>query len=144
MFMNALLVLIAFGATLGGSQGASPGGQSAEAIVLGTWEGESECMVAGSPCRNEHVIYEITRDEKAGGEKMDGYKVVNGKKDFMGTLQCRYNADKKNLSCGGGNPRMKDDWQYFVSGDTMQGTLVVGEERTLYRKIRLKRKGGKT
>jgi predicted RNA-binding protein len=101
-------------------------------------------MVAGSPCRDEHVIYEIARDEKSAGEKIDAYKVVGEQKEFMGTLQCRYNADKNNLSCSGGNPQKKGDWEFVVSGDTMRGTLVIGEERTLYRRVSVKRKGGKT
>jgi hypothetical protein len=141
--MDALLVTIALGTMLG-SPGASQLRAGADSAVIGTWEGESRCTVTNSPCHDEHVIYEIARHEKTGAEKMDAYKVVDGQKQFMGTLQCRYNADKKNLSCGGGNPRKKDDWEYFVSGDTMQGTLVIGDERTLYRKISVKRKAGKS
>ena len=119
------------------------GSQNEDSAVVGVWEGESKCTVAGSPCRDEHVIYEIARDEKTGGQKIDAYKVVNREKQFMGTLSCQYHAEKKNLSCSGGNPQMKSDWEYFVSGDTIEGTLVIGDERTLYRKISLKRKGEK-
>jgi hypothetical protein len=107
--------------------------------VLGVWEGESVCQVANSPCRDEHVIYEISRN--GNGERIDAFKVVNGEKLFMGALRCQYHRDKKTLSCDGGNPRMRGDWEFFVSGDTMQGTLVIGEEKTLYRKVTVKRNG---
>ena len=142
--MDALLIMIALGAMIGSPSAAFEAAPNADSAVIGTWEGESKCTVANSPCHDEHVIYEIARDEKTGGEKIDAYKVVNGEKQFMGTLECRYNADKKNLSCDGGNPQRRADWEFFVSGDTMQGTLVVGDEKTLYRKISVKRKGGKS
>jgi hypothetical protein len=141
--MGAFLTLIAFSVVMGSSPGAS-GGASADSAVIGTWEGESKCMVAGSPCHDEHVIYEIARNGKTGGEKIDAYKVVNGEKQFMGAIECRYNPDKKNLSCGGGNAQKKSDWEYFVSGDAMEGTLVIGDDKTLYRKISLKRKSAKS
>jgi len=89
------------------------------------------------------VIYEIMRDEKTGREKIDMYKVVDHEKEFMGTLECIYKAEKANLSCGGGNPQKKGDWEYFVSGDTMRGSVVVGNDRTLYRKIVVNRTPGR-
>jgi hypothetical protein len=141
--MDSLLLLITLGAVMGGSAGAFEGSSSPDSVVVGTWEGESKCAVADSPCHDEHVIYEIARNDKTGGEKIDAYKVVNGEKQFMGSLECRYNAVKKSLNCSGGNSRKKADWEYFVSGDTMTGTLVTGDEKTLYRKISLKRKSGK-
>lgn len=127
---------------IGGCAQSSYGQQKEDSAVVGTWEGDAKCMVAGSPCHDDHVIYEIARDEKTGGLKTDAYKVVNSEKQLMGTLSCKYNPEKKNLSCSGGNPQMKGDWEYFVSGDTIEGTLVIGDERKLYRKISLKRKSG--
>lgn len=140
--MKALLTIIALGAMIGGCAQSSYGEQKEDYAVVGTWEGDAKCMVAGSPCHDEHVIYEIARDEKAGGLKTDAYKVVNGEKQLMGTLSCKYNAEKKNLSCSGGNPQLKADWEYLVSGDTIEGTLVIGDEHKLYRKMSLKRKSG--
>ena len=139
--MRTLLTIVALGAVMSGLVGRLHAQQKEDSAELGTWEGESKCMVAGSPCHDEHVIYEIARDDKTQALKTDAYKIVNGEKQFMGTLSCNYNAEKKNLSCSGGNPRMKSDWEYLITGDTIAGTLVIGEERTLYRKISLKRKG---
>ena len=42
----------------------------------------------------------------------------------MGTLRCDYNPSKKNLN---GTFRNKDydDWEYTLSGDTLEGTLTM-------------------
>src|SRR5664279_3947558 len=70
------------------------------AKILGTWEGESKCMVAGSSCNDEHVIYRVaTIKHVAGKLALHGYKVVHGKLLFMGTLECEYQAEEGKLSC---------------------------------------------
>ena len=127
IFAGALFLPLTFAA---GPLG-SPGDHSE---VLGTWEGESKCTVPDSPCHDEHVIYEIAADKGAsGGLKMDGYKVVNGERVFMGTLRCEYQAAKKALSCTS-RGKDSDDWEYTLSGDTLEGTLTING-KTLFRKI---------
>jgi hypothetical protein len=107
--------------------------------ILGTWEGESQCAVPDSPCHDEHVIYEIAADkDSSSGLKMDGYKLVNGERQFMGTLRCEYEAAKKNLACTS-RGKNNDDWEYTLSGPTLQGTLTINAGKTLYRKITVKR-----
>jgi hypothetical protein len=109
--------------------------------ILGTWEGESKCTIRDSPCHDEHVIYEIApeKDKSASNPlKLDGYKVVNGERQFMGTLRCDYYPAKKNLSCTFRGKNF-DDWQYTLSGLTLQGTLTTDAGKTLYRKIIVKR-----
>ncbi len=108
--------------------------------VLGVWEGESTCTIRDSPCRDEHVIYEIAPDPQAPSDrkiKVDGFKVVNGEKQFMGTLHCKYAAPT--LSCTG-NTAHDDLWTFTVEGNTMTGELRIDKERKLYRKIRVARK----
>jgi hypothetical protein len=73
--MRRLLPCIAFVACFG----AMASGARDLAEVAGTWEGESSCQVANSPCHDEHVIYEIA-EEKEGKAKIEGYKIVNGEK----------------------------------------------------------------
>jgi hypothetical protein len=111
--------------------------------VLGTWEGESICTIPDSPCKNEHVIYEIAEDEKsAGGLKTDAYKVVGGEKQFMGTLACGYDASAKTMKCTFTGNGRKNEWEFHVRGTSMDGTLVLDEDRKLYRKVCVKRKSG--
>jgi len=139
MGILGVAMLLSLQGAAGGAQ-AKPSGGAAE--VVGTWEGESKCTVPDSPCKDEHVIYEIAEDEKAPGRlTMKADKVVNGERQYMGTVNCEYHADKKNLSCSG-QTRHKDDWEYTICGDTMTGTLKIGEEKTLYRKISVKKKSG--
>ena len=109
------------------------------AEILGTWEGESKCTVPSSPCRDEHVVYEIATEKTATSSlKLDGYKIVNGERQFMGTLRCDYNPSKKNLSCTF-RGKDYDDWEYTLSGDILQGTLTMDGGKTLYRRISVKR-----
>jgi hypothetical protein len=109
--------------------------------ILGTWEGGSKCTIPDSPCHDEHVIYEISpeKDKPASAPlKMDGYKVVNGERIFMGTLHCDYDSARKNLSCTSRGKNF-DDWQYTLSGFTLQGTLTTDAGKTLYRRITVKK-----
>jgi hypothetical protein len=109
------------------------------AEILGTWEGESKCMVPSSPCRDEHVVYEIALEKTATASlKLDGYKIVNGERQFMGTLRCNYDASRKNLSCTF-RGKDYDDWEYTLSDDTLQGTLTMDGGKTLYRRMSVKR-----
>ncbi len=109
------------------------------AEILGTWEGESKCTVPSSPCHDEHVVYEIAAEKTATSSvKLDAYKIMNGERQFMGTLRCDYNPSKKNLSCTF-RGKDYDVWEYTLSGDTLQGTLRIDGGKTLYRRISVKR-----
>jgi D-xylose transport system substrate-binding protein len=54
--MLALLVLVPL---------AQPQSSKQLAAVLGSWEGESKCMVADPPCQDEHVLYQVSTDNNA-------------------------------------------------------------------------------
>ena len=105
-----------------------------KSVVIGTWEGESKCTVPESPCHDEHVIYTITAgpgDELTS--KAD--KVVNGERQYMGSLPCRYDSAAKRLTCVTEGAR-RGDWVFIVSGNTMTGTLTLRKEGQLYRRSR--------
>jgi hypothetical protein len=53
--------------------------------ISGTWEGTSLCQVKPSPCHDEHVVYEI-RLTAAQHYRLDAYKIVAGRKLFMGPV----------------------------------------------------------
>ena len=113
-------------------------GQSAKqlATVLGSWEGESKCMVADSPCHDEHVLYQISTDRKDPDHlNLDAYKIVDGAPDFMGTLACQYHAKQGALSCTGNTSR-QDDWEFHVFGESMSGSLKI-EGGKPYRRLAL-------
>ncbi len=115
-------------------------GQSAKqlAAVLGSWEGESKCMVADSPCHDEQVLYQISTDRKDPDRlNLDAYKIVDGAPDFMGTLACQYHAKQGSLSCSG-NTSKQDDWEFHIFGESMAGRLTI-EGGRLYRTVKLHR-----
>ncbi len=105
---------------------------------LGSWEGESLCTVPDSPCHDEHVVYEIKPDSKMQGNILnDMYKIVNGEKLFMGTLNCSWKDTESVLTC---HYRADDEWSFKITGNEMKGTLHIKAERQLYRKISVTKK----
>lgn len=107
--------------------------------VIGSWEGESKCMVANSPCRDEHVLLQVAEDKKDPFQlNMDAYKIIDGAPDFMGTLTCHYESKAGALSCTSSN-KDNDDWEFHVMGDSMSGRLLVDAGKTLYRRMTLHR-----
>lgn len=116
-----------------------PQAAPAAGALTGSWEGESKCTVPDSPCHDEHVVYRIAADKKNPAQlSIDADKIVNGSPRFMGTIVCQYHADQATLSCTGNTPK-QDDWEFHVSGDTMTGTLTIGPEKQLYRRITVRK-----
>jgi hypothetical protein len=106
--------------------------------IEGTWEGESKCTVPDSPCHDEHVVYEVKADAKAADHfTIDAYKIVSGERDFMGTLDCHSPEQPGVLRCIGRRP--DDVWLFNVSGNAMSGTLTMGPEKQLFRRVRVTR-----
>jgi hypothetical protein len=107
--------------------------------LIGTWEGESRCTIPTSPCTNEHVIYKIAADKSGIGKaRLDTFKIVNGKQELVGTLDCTYRAGEI-LDCTS-NSSKTDRREFRVAHDRMIGSLVVGDNRTLYRRLGLRKK----
>ncbi|HTS08317.1 MAG TPA: hypothetical protein VMP68_22290 [Candidatus Eisenbacteria bacterium] len=103
--------------------------------VIGSWEGDSKCTVANSPCQDEHVLLQVSQDRKDPFQlNLDAYKIIDGAPDFMGTLSCHYESKAGVLSCTSSN-RDKDDWEFHVMGNSMAGRLLV--DKTLYRRLTL-------
>ncbi len=125
-------------AVLGLATGLTVPATDGAAAIVGTWEGESKCTVPNSPCHDEHVVYEIKADPKVTTHySLEAYKVVSGERDFMGTLDCRYPAENGTLRCIGRHP--DDIWSFSVAGGSITGTLTVGAEKQLYRKVAVSR-----
>jgi hypothetical protein len=109
--------------------------QSAAPSVAGAWEGSSLCTVPNSPCHDEHVVYHIKPDAKESARFLiDADKVIDGKEEFMGTIECIFTAEKSELYCD-----TAGDWRFTVKEGTMTGTLNL-KNGTLYRKVSVMRK----
>jgi hypothetical protein len=112
---------------------------ASDKAVLGSWEGDSKCAVADSPCHDEHVLYQITEDKHNFFQlNLDAYKVVEGNPEFIGTLACSFEPKAGVLSCTS-STREKDDWEFHVVGKAMSGRLMIDDGKTLYRRILLHR-----
>ena len=103
-----------------------------QAGVIGTWKGESVCTVRESPCHDEVVVYDVT--EAQGKLQWKAYKIVEGKEEWMGTLQCDHQAANQVAVCS--IPR--GQWEFHADGDSMTGTLKL-TDGTLFRKVSAKR-----
>jgi len=100
--------------------------------VAGTWRGESICMIKDSPCHDEQVIYHITEPDREGKLKIQADKLVNGKPEDMGTIDCTFDSKTSKLTC----PIPRGVFEFAVTESRMTGTLK-HPDGTLYRKISL-------
>jgi len=107
----------------------------------GEWRGDSTCTIKDSPCHDEIVVYEIRRGAQPNMYTLKASKIVSGKREFMGTLECTYESATHVLSCKApDNPN--GTWMFQISGGKqMQGTLVL-EDKRLYRRISVARTKG--
>jgi hypothetical protein len=103
--------------------------------LVGDWKGTSICKANRGVCKDENVVWRIKADGAPNTFTIDGDKIVNGEREFMGTTYCKFDPAKSTLNC---TYRDRDHWDYKVTGDSMKGTLVV-PNGTLYRAIELKK-----
>src|SRR3982751_3388951 len=59
-----------------------------QAPAVGTWRGTSLCLVHPSACRDEVVVYRITRVGTGDSLSIDARKMVNGQEEEMGVIAC--------------------------------------------------------
>lgn len=109
--------------------------------ILGDWEGESVCVDKNRPaCRNEHVVYHVKKkDDEADAVTIAADKIVNGKPEEMGVLECKYDASKSTLTCEFTVNSTHGVFEYRVKGDEMEGTLKLLPAGTLGRRIKVKK-----
>jgi len=105
-----------------------------EAQLIGNWTGDSICLVKNSPCRDEKVIYHITKGSDLNHVIVSADKIVDGKPVNMGALD--YTYDRKNGSLL--NETEGRIWKFIVKGNTIEGTLTL-PDKTVYRRVTLKK-----
>lgn len=109
--------------------------------VVGEWEGESVCVDKNRPaCKNEHVVYHVTRkDGEADAVQLQADKIINGKPEDMGTLDCKHDAEKSTLTCEFTVNGTHGVFEFAVDEDEMNGTLKILPAGTLGRKIHVQK-----
>ena len=125
--MNITLLIIAAFAVSQACTAAS----SAPDEIAGDWTGESICTIKTSPCHDEHVIYHISQPDSNGKLKIDADKVVNGKPEPMGTIDCTFDKKASTLTCPTNNG---GKWEFSVTGNKMEGTLKL-PDGTIFRRV---------
>lgn len=106
--------------------------------VIGTWQGTSTCAEPSSPCTDEQALYRVKPDKNDPDKlTLEAFKMISNRPEHIGNLSCKYAAEEKVLTCYGVK---RDVWSFNVGDRSMDGTVTVGKEKTLYRKISLTKK----
>jgi hypothetical protein len=108
--------------------------------LFGDWTGESKCAGTNPSCHDEIVVYHIFRSKDDPKKITIGAdKIIDGKPDFMGNIECEYDAAKQTLTSEFTIPRTggKGVWLFKIDGDKMDGTLTVFPENEVGRKIKV-------
>lgn len=98
---------------------------------VGTWRGESLCLVRPSACNDEVVVYRITPMKSADSVAFDARKIVRGEEQEMGVLACRLVPPSGQLTC----TMAQGIWHFTVRGDSLTGELRLLDS-TRYREVR--------
>jgi hypothetical protein len=113
--------------------------------VLGDWEGESVCVGRRPACKDEHVVYHITKKEgEADAVTMHADKLIGGKPEEMYVLDFKYDASKNTLTGEFTVNGTHGVFEYTIKGDEMDGTLRILPAGTTGRNIKVRKVPGAT
>jgi hypothetical protein len=108
----------------------------AAASPIGTWRGQSTCLVKASACRDEASVYRATAVAKSQTRvRLAANKIVNGQEVNMGTSDCEYSPATHGLNCPLPNGSTV---RFTLEGDTLNGTMTLADG-TPWRTIALRR-----
>ncbi|HET9950409.1 MAG TPA: hypothetical protein VFS09_01315 [Candidatus Eisenbacteria bacterium] len=108
---------------------------------LGTWHGTSTCVnrELAPACKDETVVYEVRRSDKARAAILKADKIVEGKRVPMGELEFVYSEKQGCWRAEFKTPRVQGVWCLVVDGKTMTGGLRVLPENAEVRRVKLAR-----
>jgi hypothetical protein len=110
--------------------------------LAGTWRGESICVdkTKFPACQDERVVYHIARSNSASdGVTITMDKIVNGKPEMMAVLDFKYDGQKGTWMNEFTRNTVRGVWTFTVKENAMEGTLIVLPDKTLVRRINLKK-----
>ena len=103
---------------------------------IGTWRGQSTCLVRASACRDEDSVYRVAPVEKSETRvTLEANKIENGQEVNMGTSECSYSSSTHVLNCPLPNGSTV---RFELKGDTLNGTMTRADG-SAWRKIELRR-----
>jgi hypothetical protein len=107
--------------------------------LLGRWQGTSICTKARSACRDEVVVYHVTRGPQADMVIVDAKKIVDGKELDMGTLDFHVDFAKHTMTAHFDNGRVASRWTFTWTPTEMKGTAVLLPSEEVGRNVSLRR-----
>ena len=123
--MSHRMNLVAIAVTCLFAQGASAQTQAQAPNPVGVWRGTSLCRLRPSACKDESVVYRITRVNASDSLSIDARKIVNGQEEEMGVLACRPGASVGQITCTMPN----GVWRFTIRGDSLVGELRLPDNR---------------
>ena len=103
--------------------------------IEGVWKGTSLCQVKNSPCHDETVVYHISKDSTGRSFDVIANKIVNGKEEYMGTINFIYDNKQKVFVSIDSVRNAK--WEFKLIGNEIKGTLIYKGD--LYRIVDVKK-----
>jgi hypothetical protein len=108
--------------------------------LVGNWTGESICAGNRPACHDEKVIFRITKlPDEHGKVTIFADKVIDGKPEPMWELEFTYDRDKHTLTNEFTRGNTHGLWEFSVKEDTMEGTLVILPDKTIGRRVKVKK-----
>ena len=123
--MSPRTIIVALAAACLLARGAFAQVPAAASNPAGVWRGTSLCRVRPSPCKDEIVVYRITRVNANDSLSIDARKIVNGQEEEMGVLGCRAAASGSQVTCTMSN----GVWRFTIRGDSLVGELRLPDNR---------------
>ena len=103
---------------------------------VGTWRGQSTCMVTPSACRDEDSVYRIAAVGQSRTKlTLAANKIVDGREISMGTSECSFVPDTHALTCPLPN---RNTIRFELKADSLTGTMTLADGRE-WRRIALRR-----
>ena len=132
--VTSVFILITLAVTGLTAREAQSGGNQ----LIGDWSGESICVGEVGACKDEQVVYHISVDPTDPTKvKIGADKIVNGKPEFMGDIDLKYDPRNNTLTGELTTPRYHGVWEFTVKENMMWGTLSLLPEKRIGRQIRV-------
>jgi hypothetical protein len=107
---------------------------------IGTWRGDSICVGNRPACKNEDVVYRFEAvTDKPAALILFADKIIEGKREPMGKLEFTYNQASGTLTGEFTRGQTHGLWEFTLSGDKMEGKLFILPERSVARRVTVKR-----
>lgn len=123
--MGRLPTILALAAVCVFARDASAQASTTPANPVGVWRGASLCRVHPSPCKDESVVYRITRVNAGDTLSIDAHKIVNGREEEMGILACLSGSSGAQVTCTMPN----GVWHFTIRGDSLVGELRLPDNK---------------